>query len=370
LTIDTLGSPRINTDAFGLVKARHDYMPFGEEIASSTGGRNSAQGYGGGDSIRQKFTQKERDIESDLDFFNARYYSSALGRFTSADTFGGKLTNPQSLNLYSYVMNNPLKWIDPTGHRAQDPNDPIKPTEDKDENGETIYVETDPEIIKVDVPGKRVESGVGQPGFWESMIPIWGSGRAAVDDFQNGRYVWGTINGAFAISDVFLVKSIVTAPVKVIGKTIFKEAATETATKTTQRVIVKEALKESDVAVTRLATEGGDFTNLYRTVSPAELDDILKSGNAFRNPPGIEVKYFSSTPEGAASYAQQTFGTGLYQGPYTIVGTQIQTNLIDSSMKVTVDRGIQTVVVPTQHLPALRPAQPFNFTPLPPKLPH
>jgi hypothetical protein len=47
-------------------------------------------------------------------------------------------------------MNNPLKWIDPTGHRAQDPNDPIKPTEDKDENGETIYVETDPEIIKID----------------------------------------------------------------------------------------------------------------------------------------------------------------------------------------------------------------------------
>ena len=49
--------------------------------------------------------------------------------------------------------------------------------------------------------------GVGQPGFWEGLIPIWGSGRAAIDDFQNGRYIWGTINTAFAVTDIFLVKS-------------------------------------------------------------------------------------------------------------------------------------------------------------------
>jgi len=46
----------------------------------------------------------------------------SLGRFTSADSFGGKLSNPQSLNLYAYVLNNPLKWIDPTGHVWDDPN--------------------------------------------------------------------------------------------------------------------------------------------------------------------------------------------------------------------------------------------------------
>ncbi|HEU4497476.1 MAG TPA: hypothetical protein VFR70_10525, partial [Flavobacterium sp.] len=57
-------------------------------------------------------------------------------------------------------------------------------------------------------------SSVGQPGDWESMIPIWGSGRAAIDHFQNGNYWWGTAHALLAISDVFLVKSIATGIVK------------------------------------------------------------------------------------------------------------------------------------------------------------
>lgn len=52
--------------------------------------------------------------------------------------------------------------------------------------------------------------GVGQPGEWESLIPIWGSGRAAVDHFQNGNYWRGAGYTALAISDVFMVKSIAT----------------------------------------------------------------------------------------------------------------------------------------------------------------
>jgi RHS repeat-associated protein len=136
LTIDTLGSPRINTDANGQVTARHDYLPFGEEIASGTGGRNSAQGYFGVDSIRQKFTLKERDSETGLDYFGARYYSNAYGRFTTPDDFTGgptemfaavaahnptfyaEIAEPQSLNKYQYCLNNPFRYIDPDGHQT------------------------------------------------------------------------------------------------------------------------------------------------------------------------------------------------------------------------------------------------------------
>jgi RHS repeat-associated protein len=68
--------------------------------------------------VRQHFTQKERDNETDLDFFDARYYGSNAARFTSPDP-GGLLTQnqdyPQSWNLYEYVHNNPLVNIDPTG---------------------------------------------------------------------------------------------------------------------------------------------------------------------------------------------------------------------------------------------------------------
>ncbi len=115
LTGDLLGSPRIITAANQSVKARHDYLPFGEEIGANVGGRTTGQGYVG-DNVRQKFTGKQRDGETGLDYFESRYYSSSLGRFTSADSFNGYTVNPQSLNLYAYTQNNPLTLIDPTGH--------------------------------------------------------------------------------------------------------------------------------------------------------------------------------------------------------------------------------------------------------------
>lgn len=70
-----------------------------------------------------EITGKERDPESQLDYFGARYYGSALGRFTTPDWSASpqavpytKLENPQSLNLYSYVLNNPLSTVDKDGH--------------------------------------------------------------------------------------------------------------------------------------------------------------------------------------------------------------------------------------------------------------
>ncbi len=70
------------------------------------------------------FTGKERDAESGNDYFGARYYASTMGRFMSPDWSAkeepvpyAKLDNPQSLNLYAYLLNNPLGGIDADGHR-------------------------------------------------------------------------------------------------------------------------------------------------------------------------------------------------------------------------------------------------------------
>lgn len=60
-------------------------------------------------------TGKERDTETGLDYFGARYMSGPEGRFISPDPVAGRLANPQSLNRYTYALNNPLKYVDPTG---------------------------------------------------------------------------------------------------------------------------------------------------------------------------------------------------------------------------------------------------------------
>jgi RHS repeat-associated protein len=136
LVTDQLGTPRMIFDKTGSLAntKRHDYLPFGEELLAGQGLRTTTIGYVA-DNTRQKFTQKERDNETGLDYFLARYYSSAHGRFTSPDEFAGgptelfedvdahdpvfyaDLANPQSLNKYHYALNNPLAFIDPDGHQ-------------------------------------------------------------------------------------------------------------------------------------------------------------------------------------------------------------------------------------------------------------
>ena len=146
---DHLGTPRMNIMGNGAsgglpssVK-RHDYLPFGEELVSGVGLRSSSNhGYEPpSDGVRQKFTNKERDGETNLDFLQARYYGSVQGRFTSPDEFQGgpqevnllgsgdsekqaipyaDITEPASLNKYQYCLNNPLRYVDPDGHEQQD----------------------------------------------------------------------------------------------------------------------------------------------------------------------------------------------------------------------------------------------------------
>jgi uncharacterized protein RhaS with RHS repeats len=60
-TTDLLGSPQVITDSNGNLTSRHDYMPFGEELFSGTGGRTAGQAFGGTETLRKKFTKKEED---------------------------------------------------------------------------------------------------------------------------------------------------------------------------------------------------------------------------------------------------------------------------------------------------------------------
>ena len=120
LVQDHLGSTRMVVDRSGSLGGvrRHDFLPFGEELFAGTGIRTAALGYGA-DSTRQKFTGKERDGETGLDYFLARYYSSIQGRFTSVnpENAGAIEDDPQSWNGYAYARNAPAVYSDPDGRR-------------------------------------------------------------------------------------------------------------------------------------------------------------------------------------------------------------------------------------------------------------
>jgi len=76
---DHLGSTRAVLDAGGVVVKRYDFQPFGAEIG------RTGNGYDGADAVKLKFTGKERDVESGLDYLGARYYGAVMGRFASPD---------------------------------------------------------------------------------------------------------------------------------------------------------------------------------------------------------------------------------------------------------------------------------------------
>jgi RHS repeat-associated protein len=103
---DHLGSASVMTDASGAVVGENRYYPFGE-TRLTTGAMHTDK----------LFTGQRQITELGIYHYQARFYSPKLGRFLSADTIIPDPTNPQHLNRFSYVTNNPLRYTDPTGHR-------------------------------------------------------------------------------------------------------------------------------------------------------------------------------------------------------------------------------------------------------------
>jgi len=103
---DHLGSTRVLTTVTATLHESYDYYPFGELIGSGT-------------ATTRKFTGHQRDTESNLDFFGARYFAPIMGRFMSPDPLQGSashLKSPQRWNRYAYTQNNPLNRVDIGGY--------------------------------------------------------------------------------------------------------------------------------------------------------------------------------------------------------------------------------------------------------------
>ena len=117
---DPAGTPLAMTNSSGAVVWKADYKPFGEESSITGAGVND-----------RRFVGKEKDEETGLSYFGARYEDAKTGRFIAVDPVGAVdphssktneelLANPQRLNSYAYGLNNPYRFVDEDGRAPQD----------------------------------------------------------------------------------------------------------------------------------------------------------------------------------------------------------------------------------------------------------
>ncbi len=166
---DPAGTPVAITNPAGTVVWRADYKPFGQE-----------QSIIGTIENNDRFVGKEKDKETGLQYFGARYMKNEIGRFISPDPVGpvdpktsktnyGMLTSPQKLNVYAYALNNPFKYFDANGKWAEDVHSGIG----KSTYGTYTWARQagfSPKEARIIANGNNRTDG----GPWTSFLPVTG----------------------------------------------------------------------------------------------------------------------------------------------------------------------------------------------------
>ena len=238
--IPSTSNPNIIDHYEADVVSASDYYPFGMQMP----GRNVSAG-----SYRYGFNGKEMDNEISGDGnqydYGFRIYNPRLGKFLSVDP----LTKEYPwYTPYQFAGNKPIwaidldgleEWTTTGGQTVSGPytheyakENGWTPKSQSNTSTEKSYLPPLLGDMKLEEPWEKnkpktyhwdevidgkhydvsttvdFQQGVGEAKGATSIIPIYGTGRNAINDFQNGRYIGGTINGIMAISDIFLVKSL------------------------------------------------------------------------------------------------------------------------------------------------------------------
>ena len=176
---DWLGTERARTGVTGSVIETCQSLPYGD-----------GQSCTGSDISPKHFTGKMRDTETGLDYFGARYHASALGRFMTPDQAAddtipvalpwADLRSPQSLNLYTFALNNPVSNVDPDGHD-------VHVCVDNDKGGQNCLNLTDPQYVDL-YRQQNGRQGINLPGgnFPTGNITCGGQACGSAAYFEPG----------------------------------------------------------------------------------------------------------------------------------------------------------------------------------------
>lgn len=289
---DHLGSANVVTSSAGVIQDESDYYPFGGERAITNSDPNN-----------YKFTGKERDSESGLDNFGARYFGSSLGRFTTPDApFADQHSgNPQTWNLYAYGRNNPLGGIDTNGR-------------------EYLCVTCVVQAVKNWWNGGVArDGGTGNFAKNNAIGAGKGTGTFALNTIKTvvaaSEGAHGNIPGALAT---------ITAPSPTaLRPSNQTQAQASTATQVTlavASVVVPGAIEGAAAPAT---------TSLFRAVGTAEAESIEATGAFSGAPNGTMFKGFFFEQADAESFGQAA--TEAFGEETSVYSTEAPTDLVNAS---------------------------------------
>jgi RHS repeat-associated protein len=353
LVTDHLGSPRMIADKTGSLAnlGRHDYLPFGEELFAGTGGRSPQQGYVA-DNVRQKFTQYERDVETGLDYAKARYYANTQGRFTGVDPLmsSAKPVQPQSWNRYTYCLNNPLVYVDPTGLSWF-----YKISEDKktrsfywyenDEDAPSDLTRYDKPLFDGGGDGPRSKLWLGEGGSYAYLT------KEQYDEYAERYEATGTTGPGMTWYEAGALGAMFAGGG---GRSSSSFGASSAGS----------YFRNFFAASKEGAAARGGSTTLFRAVQQGELDDILAAGMRYRLGPnsyGTGTKGFFSSADEAATFSQKMFGRFPNEGPYTITSTTVPNSFLRGYQWQPIAGEGNAIFIP----PPPGPVRTFNFSPNP-----
>lgn len=248
-----------------------------------------------------KYSGEMTDSTTKLQYLRARWYDPSLGRFVNEDTYEGQINNPLSLNLYTYVYNNPLSYTDPSGHRV---------------SGDSLLNSSDQALINTFTyqynTAERNHDVAGMQAAHDRAVALrLSSGKFEVisrTDFSTGFVAQIDGHGGGAHEDW---KSLVAAVPLIAAGIVFAPAAFAAADVATMGYSTSGIATGTVVAGKSIGVLssilGPKTTTLYRSVSEAELAGI-NTAKAFDEGYNMSGKWMATTLNDAVAWGQKMDG--------------------------------------------------------------
>ena len=309
----------------GAIQATYYYDAFGN-ITEQTGDVNNNITYAG----------YQYDKETDLYYLNARYYDSKTARFLSEDTYTGNTNDPLSLNLYTYCHNEPMMYVDPSGHWQESDKNLIQSARIAISQLTDIYVTTsDPEVKRACAAQaaaiRNCSANIAKTPQYSEVGMLYGQqlkkdGYVSASDWLKISNTYkkestqNAIVGLKMAESPYVPSTYKNQAIKYTMNTVtagVKKSTTQTKPKASSSPRVTSNVNGAGKTTPQISlvlgsvnTPSSGYTTLYRAVNQAEFDELMSTGKFDAGKNGLDVKFFAEKYNDAVTWGNKMNGAG------------------------------------------------------------